>query len=65
MKHKFVNYGRISLIVGDLERYNVGLLEYEIILRNIHEFSTQEAMIPGTLFFHFPSHSISRRGNMG
>jgi hypothetical protein len=29
MKHKFVNYGRISLIVGDLERYNVGLLEYE------------------------------------
>jgi hypothetical protein len=34
MKHKFVNYGRISLIVGDLERYNVGLLEYEIISMN-------------------------------
>jgi hypothetical protein len=65
MEHKFVNSGRISLIVSDLERYNVGLLESEIILRNIHEFSTQEAMIPGTLFLHFSSHSMSRRGDMG
>ena len=40
----------ISLIVSDLERYNVGLLEYEIILRNIHEISTQGVMIPGALF---------------
>jgi hypothetical protein len=50
MEHKFVNSGRISLIVSDLESYNVGLLESGIILRNIHEFSTQEAMGPGTLF---------------
>jgi hypothetical protein len=50
MEHKFVNSGWISLIVSDLERYNVGLLESGIILRNIHEFSTQEAMGLGTLF---------------
>jgi hypothetical protein len=65
MEHKFVNYGRISLIVSYLERYNVGLLESGIILRNIHEFSTQEAMSPGTLFLHFSSHSMSKRGDMG
>jgi len=50
MEYKFVKYGRIRLIVSDLESYNVGLLEYGINLRNIHEFSTQEAMNPGTLF---------------
>jgi hypothetical protein len=65
MEHKFVNSGRISLIVSDLERYNVGLLESGIILRNIHEFSTQEAMGPGTLFLHLSSHSMSKRGDMG
>jgi hypothetical protein len=56
MEHKFVNCGWISLIVSDLERYNVGLLESGINLRNIHEFSTQEAMSLGTLFppcFHY------------
>jgi len=37
-------------IVSDLERYNVGLLEYRIKLRNIHGISTQGVMIPGTLF---------------
>ena len=36
MEHKFVNFGWINLIVSDLERYNVGLLESEINLRNIH-----------------------------
>ena len=50
MEHKFVNSGRINLIVSDLERYNVGLLESEINLRIIHEFSTQEVINPGTLF---------------
>jgi hypothetical protein len=65
MEHKFVNSGRISLIVSDLERYNVGLLESGINLRNINEFSTQEAMSPGTLFLPFSSHSMSKRGDMG
>jgi hypothetical protein len=46
----FVNSGRVSSIVSYLERYNVGLLEYEINLRNIHEISTQGVMIPGILF---------------
>jgi hypothetical protein len=50
MKHIFVNFGHISLIVSDLERYDIGLPEYKIKLRNIHEISTQGVMIPGTLF---------------
>jgi len=50
MERIFVNSGHISLIVSDLERYNVGLLEYGINLRNIHGISTQGVMIPGTLF---------------
>jgi hypothetical protein len=50
MKHIFVNSGHISLIVSDLERYDVGLPEYKINLRNIHGISTQGVMIPGTLF---------------
>jgi hypothetical protein len=50
MKHIFVNSGHISSIVSDLERYNAGLPEYEINLRNIHGISTQGVMIPGTLF---------------
>jgi len=65
MEYKFVKYGRIRLIVSDLESYNVGLLEYGINLRNIHEFSTQEAMSPGTLFLQFSSHGMSKRDNMG
>ena len=65
MEHKFVNSGRISLIVSDLERYNVGLLESEINLRDIHDFLTQEAMSPSTLFLHLSSYSMSRRGDMG
>jgi hypothetical protein len=66
MEHKFVNSGRMNLIVSDLERYNVGLLESEIILRNIHEFSTQEAINPGTLFSGalFLPHSMGGRVNM-
>jgi len=65
MEHKFVNFGRISLIVSDLERYNVGLLEFGINLRNIYGFLTQEAMSPGTLFLHFASHNMSKRDDMG
>jgi hypothetical protein len=65
MEHKFVNSGWISLIVNDLERYNVGLLESGINSRNIHEFSTQKVMSLGTLFLHFSSHSMSKRGDMG
>ena len=64
MEHKFINSGRINLIVSDLERYNVGLLESEINLRIIHEFSTQEVMSPGSLFHHFSSHSMSKRGDI-
>ena len=30
MEYIFVNSGRVSSIVSDLERYYVGLLEYEI-----------------------------------
>jgi hypothetical protein len=37
----FVNSGRINSIVGDLERYDIGLLEYEIDLRSIHGILTQ------------------------
>ena len=47
MEHKFVNSGQINFIVSDLERYNIGLLESEINLRIIHEFSTQEVINPG------------------
>jgi len=50
MERIFVNSGHISSIVSDLERYNVGLLEYRINLRNIHGILTQGVMIPGTLF---------------
>jgi hypothetical protein len=50
MEHIFVNSGHISLIVSDLERYDAGLLEYKINLRNIHGISTQGVMIPDTLF---------------
>ena len=64
IEHKFVNSGHINLIVSDLERYNVGLPEYEINLRIIHEFSTQEAINPGTLFHHFSSHSMPKRGDI-
>jgi len=65
MEHKFIKSGQISLIVSDLESYNVGLLESEINLRNIYEFLTQEAMSPGILLFQFSSHSMSKRDNMG
>ena len=38
MEHNFVNFGHISFIVSYLGRYDVGLPEYEINLRNIHVF---------------------------
>jgi hypothetical protein len=60
MKHIFINFGHISLIVSDLERYDVGLPEYKIKLRNIHEISTQGVMIPGTLFPNF--HHLAFQG---
>ena len=50
MEHNFVNSGCISLIVSYLGRYDVGLPEYEINLRNIHVFLFQGVMGPGTLF---------------
>ena len=50
MEHKFVNLGRVSFIVSDLERCNVGLPEYERNLKNIHGILTQGVMIPDTLF---------------
>jgi hypothetical protein len=57
MEHKFINSGRINLIVSDLERYNVGLLESEInfdsgsdeprypVSSNFHHISWQEELI--------------------
>jgi hypothetical protein len=50
MEHIFVNSGHISLIVSDLKRYDIGLPEYKINLRNIHGILTQGVMILGTLF---------------
>ena len=65
MEHNFVNSGCISLIVSYLGRYDVGLPEYEINLRNIHVFLPREVMGPGTLFPPLSSHSMSWRANMG
>ena len=65
MEHNFINSGRISLIVSYTGRYDVGLPEYGINLRNIHVFLPQGVMGPGTLFPPLSSHSMSRKANMG
>ena len=64
MEHIFINSGYISFILSDLERYNAGLPEYEIHLRNIHEISTQGVMIPGALFPSIFTIYHGKRGNM-
>jgi hypothetical protein len=51
MEHIFVNSGHISLIVSDLERYDVGLPEYEINLRNFNSRS-DDPNYPVSLNFH-------------
>ena len=65
MEHNFVNSGNISLIVSYPGRYDVGLPEYGINLRNIHVFLPQGVMGPGTLFPPLSSHSMSRRDDIG
>jgi hypothetical protein len=49
--YKFVNSGRNDMILSDLERYDVGLLEYVNIMRNFNGFRSKEfwAQLP-----HFP-----------
>ena len=46
MQHNFINYGHMDFIIGYLQRYEVGLLKYEIKLRSIHGYLTQGAMNP-------------------
>ena len=46
--HKIANPGRINTIVSELERYDIGLLEYKEILK-VFEVGN---LGPGTLFDH-------------
>jgi len=52
----------MDLIIGYLERYEVGLLEYEEILRSIHGYLTQGVMNPGTLI---PPNFTTNHGKEG
>ena len=40
--HKFVNSGRIDMILSDSKRYDVRLPEYVKIMRNIYSFQSKE-----------------------